>query len=42
MAVHPRAYRAIAGALAEFRAADRGPGTRRPVPQAETALERAA
>ena len=28
MAVHPRAYRAVAGALAEFRAADPGPGTR--------------
>jgi triacylglycerol lipase len=28
MAVNPRAYQAIAGALAEFRAADRGPGRR--------------
>jgi hypothetical protein len=30
MAVNPRAYRAVAGALAEFRAADPGPGSRRP------------
>jgi hypothetical protein len=42
MAVSPRAYRAIAGALADFRAADRGPGKRRPVRQAEPALKRAA
>jgi pimeloyl-ACP methyl ester carboxylesterase len=44
MAVHPRAYRAIAGALADFRAADPGPGTRkrRVVAQAEPALKRAA
>jgi pimeloyl-ACP methyl ester carboxylesterase len=28
MSVHPRAYRAVAAALAEFRAADRGPGKR--------------
>ena len=44
MAVAPRAYRAIAGALAEFRAADRGPGTRkrRSVPVVAPALKRAA
>jgi pimeloyl-ACP methyl ester carboxylesterase len=44
MAVSPRAYRAIATALAEFRAADRGPGTRkrRAVRVAEPALKRAA
>jgi pimeloyl-ACP methyl ester carboxylesterase len=43
MAVHPRAYQAIADALADFRAADRGPGSRRTVPRAEPAkLERAA
>jgi pimeloyl-ACP methyl ester carboxylesterase len=44
MAVAPRAYRAIAGALAEFRAADGGPGTRkrRSVPVVAPALKRAA
>lgn len=44
MSVAPRAYRAIAGALAEFRAADRGPGTRkrRPARTAQPALKRAA
>jgi pimeloyl-ACP methyl ester carboxylesterase len=43
MAVAPRAYRAIAGALAEFRAADSGPGRRRPVRRARpAALGRAA
>jgi pimeloyl-ACP methyl ester carboxylesterase len=44
MAVHPRAYRAIAGALADFRAADPGPGARkrRPVVQAVPALKHAA
>ena len=44
MAVHPRAYRAIAAALADFRAADPGPGTRkrRVVAHAEPALKRAA
>jgi pimeloyl-ACP methyl ester carboxylesterase len=44
MAVHPRAYRAIAAALADFRAADPGPGTRkrRVVAHAEPALRRAA
>jgi pimeloyl-ACP methyl ester carboxylesterase len=44
MAVAPRAYRAIAHALAEFRAADPGPGRRRrPVRRAEPVrLERAA
>jgi pimeloyl-ACP methyl ester carboxylesterase len=44
MAVAPRAYRAIAGALAEFRAADPGPGTRRRrvVHRAEPALKQVA
>jgi triacylglycerol lipase len=44
MAVAPRAYRAIAGALADFRAADPGPGSRRrrPVLQAVPALQHAA
>jgi pimeloyl-ACP methyl ester carboxylesterase len=46
MAVHPRAFRAIAGALANFRAADPGPGARnrrgRSVQRAEAALKRAA
>src|SRR3954451_17699805 len=44
MAVHPRAYRAIAAALADFRAADPGPRTRkrRTVAHAEPALKRAA
>jgi pimeloyl-ACP methyl ester carboxylesterase len=44
MAVHPRAYRAIARTLAEFRAADPGPGTRkrRYVAHAQPALKRAA
>jgi hypothetical protein len=44
MAVHPRAYSAIAEALADFREADPGPGTRgrRPVAQAHPALKRAA
>jgi triacylglycerol lipase len=45
MAVHPRAYRAVANALAEFREADRGPGRRArgPVPKARPArLARAA
>ena len=44
MAVNPGAYRAIAGALADFRAADPGPGTpkRRTVRHAEPALKRAA
>jgi hypothetical protein len=44
MAVHPRAFRAVAAALADFRAADPGPGTRkrRAVQQAEPALRRAA
>lgn len=44
MAVNPRAFRAIAGALADFRAADPGPGTRkrRTVQAAEPALNRAA
>jgi triacylglycerol lipase len=44
MAVAPRAYRAIAAALTEFRAADGGPGTRRrrPVPAVQPALKRAA
>jgi pimeloyl-ACP methyl ester carboxylesterase len=44
MAVAPRAYRATAAALAEFRAADRGPGTRRrrPARAAQPALKRAA
>jgi triacylglycerol lipase len=43
MAVNPRAYRAIAGALADFRAADRGPGRRRTAQRAQPArLERAA
>ncbi|MEA2469946.1 MAG: triacylglycerol lipase [Thermoleophilaceae bacterium] len=44
MAVHPRAYRAIAAALADFRATDPGPGTRRrrTVVHAEPALKRAA
>lgn len=43
MAVHPRAYSAIAGALADFRAADGGLGSRRTAPRAEPAtLDRAA
>src|SRR3954467_2558551 len=43
MAVHPRGYRAIAGALAEFRAADPGPGTRsRRRPKAAPAAARLA
>jgi pimeloyl-ACP methyl ester carboxylesterase len=43
MAVAPRAYRAIAQALSEFRAADPGPGRRRPVRRAEpVTLRRAA
>jgi triacylglycerol lipase len=46
MAVAPRAYRAIAAALAKFRAADPGPGTRkrpgRAVQHAEPALKQAA
>src|SRR3954466_1262699 len=44
MAVHPRAYRAIAAALADFRAADPGPGTRkrRTVVHAQPALKQAA
>ena len=44
MAVAPRAYRAIAAALAEVRAADRGPGARkrRSVPVVAPALKRAA
>jgi hypothetical protein len=44
MAVHPRAFRAVATALADFRAADPGPGTRkrRVVQPAEPALKRAA
>jgi pimeloyl-ACP methyl ester carboxylesterase len=44
MAVAPRAYRAIAAALAEFRAADRGPGTRRrrPVRTVQPAFKQAA
>jgi pimeloyl-ACP methyl ester carboxylesterase len=44
MAVNARAYRAIAEALADFRAADPGPGTRksRTVRHAEPALTRAA
>ena len=44
MAVNPRAYRAVAGALAEFRAADPGPGKRRrrPVRAVQPALEQAA
>jgi hypothetical protein len=44
MAVNPRGYRAIAGALADFRAADPGPGKRkrRPARQAQPALKRAA
>jgi pimeloyl-ACP methyl ester carboxylesterase len=44
MAVAPRAYRAIAQALHEFRAADPGPGRRRrrPARAVEPALKRAA
>jgi pimeloyl-ACP methyl ester carboxylesterase len=46
MAVAPRAYRAIAQALSEFRAADPGPGARRrrrrPVQAARPALKQAA
>jgi pimeloyl-ACP methyl ester carboxylesterase len=43
MAVAPRAYRAIAQALSEFRAADPGPGRRRrPVRAVQPALRRAA
>jgi pimeloyl-ACP methyl ester carboxylesterase len=43
MAVHPRAYRAVAGALSEFRAADPGPGTRsRRRPKAMPAAARMA
>jgi DNA-binding SARP family transcriptional activator len=44
MAVSPRAYRALAAALAEFRAADPGPGHRRRRRQvvAQPALEQAA
>jgi pimeloyl-ACP methyl ester carboxylesterase len=43
MAVAPRAYRAIAQALTEFRAADRGPGRkRRPVRAVQPVLKRAA
>jgi pimeloyl-ACP methyl ester carboxylesterase len=44
MAVNPRGYRAIAGALADFRAADPGPGKRkrRPARHAQPALKRAA
>jgi len=43
MAVAPRAYRAIAAALADFRAADAGPRTkRRPVRAVRPALKRAA
>ena len=44
MAVAPRAYRAIARTLAEFRSADPGPGTRkrRYVAHAQPALKRAA
>jgi pimeloyl-ACP methyl ester carboxylesterase len=44
MAVNPRAYSAIAGALADFRQADPGPGTRkrRPAAHAQPALKRAA
>jgi triacylglycerol lipase len=44
MAVSPRAYRAIAAALAEFRAADTGPGRRRRRRRvaAQPALEQAA
>src|SRR3954453_9547465 len=43
MAVHPRAYRAVAGALAEFRAADPGPGRRsRRRPKAAPATARLA
>src|SRR3954453_21677719 len=40
MAVHPRAFRAVAGALADFRAAD--PARRRPLRRAEPALKHAA
>src|SRR3954454_6964075 len=44
MAVHPRAYRAVAGALADFRLRDPGPGTskRRTVQHARPALKQAA
>jgi len=42
MAVAPRAYRAIAGALSDFRAADRGPRHRRRAPAARPALKQAA
>ncbi|HEY0633273.1 MAG TPA: hypothetical protein VGC98_14550, partial [Thermoleophilaceae bacterium] len=46
MAVAPRAYRAIAQALSQFRAADPGPGTRRrrrrAVQAARPALKQAA
>src|SRR3954471_17189557 len=44
MAVHPRAYRAIAAALAEYRAADPGPGKRRrrPTRTVQPALKQAA
>lgn len=44
MAVAPRAYRAIAHALSEFRAADPGPGTRkrRPARTVQPALKQAA
>jgi triacylglycerol lipase len=44
MAVHPRAYRAIAAALTDFRAADPGPGTRkrRTVQHAQPAFKEAA
>jgi pimeloyl-ACP methyl ester carboxylesterase len=43
MAVNPDAYRAVAEALAGFRAADRGPRQRRRAPQAQAArLKRAA
>jgi pimeloyl-ACP methyl ester carboxylesterase len=38
MAVHPGAYRAIAGALAEFRAADPGPGKRGRRPRVSPAV----
>ncbi|MEA2467505.1 MAG: triacylglycerol lipase [Thermoleophilaceae bacterium] len=37
MAVHPRGYRAIAAALADFRAADPGPGKRGRRPKADAA-----
>jgi triacylglycerol lipase len=44
MAVHPRAYRAIAEAMAQFRAADPGPGKRRrrPVRTVQPAFKQAA